>query len=159
MERRRKHKSDRASQDACCCINIYNRQANLPIKISSVRKLVSFFLQEKKVACKELSLYFVGKKKISQLHADHFQDPSPTDCITFPLDQDFLGEIFISPQAALAYNPEHPYEETTLYVLHGLLHLLGYDDIDRKDRARMRREEKRLMALVKKHQCMIRTSA
>lgn len=159
MERRRKHKSDRASQDACCRVNIYNRQANLPIKISSVRKLVLFFLQKKKVACQELSIYFIGKKKITKLHADHFQDPTPTDCITFPLDQDFLGEIFVCPQAALDYNPKHPHEETTLYIIHGLLHLLGYDDIDRKERGRMRREEKRLMALVKKHHCMIRTSS
>jgi ssRNA-specific RNase YbeY (16S rRNA maturation enzyme) len=35
------------------------------------------------------------------------------------------------------------------------LHLLGYDDIDSKQRARMRREEKRLMALIKKHRCII----
>lgn len=155
MERRRKHQGDRASQDAGCCIKIYNRQANLPIKISSVRKLVSFFLQEKKVGCKEVVVYFVGKKKISQLHQDHFQDPTPTDCITFPLDQNFLGEIFVCPQAALDYNPQHPYQETTLYVIHGLLHLLGYDDIDRKKRTQMRREEKRLMALAKKYHCLI----
>lgn len=155
MERRRKHQGDRSSQDAGCCIKIYNRQANLPIKISSVRKLVSFFLQEKKVDCKEVAVYFVGKKKISQLHQDHFQDPTPTDCITFPLNQDFLGEIFVCPQAALDYHPQHPYQETTLYVLHGLLHLLGYDDISSKERTQMRREEKRLMALAKKHHCLI----
>ncbi|MBS0649203.1 MAG: rRNA maturation RNase YbeY [Verrucomicrobia bacterium] len=120
-----------------------------------MRKLVSFFLQEKKADCKEVAIYFVGQKKISQLHQDYFQDPTPTDCITFPLDSDFLGEIFVCPQAALDYNPEHPHQETTLYVLHGLLHLLGYDDIDRKERTRMRREEKRLMALAKKHRCLI----
>jgi probable rRNA maturation factor len=156
MERRRKHKSDRASQNACCRINIYNSQTDLPIKISSVRKLVQFFLQKKGVVCQELSVYFVSKKKISKLHADHFQDPSPTDCITFPLDQDFLGEIFVCPQAALAYNPKHPYEETTLYLLHALLHLLGYDDITSKERARMRREEKKLMTLAKKACYIIR---
>ena len=155
MERRRKHQSDRASQDACCCIKIVNRQSNLPIKISSVRKLVQLFLQKKKVDCQELAVYFVSKKKITELHAEHFQDPTPTDCITFPLDQDFLGEIFVCPQAALDYNPKHPFEETTLYIIHGLLHLLGYDDIDSKKRARMRREEKRLMTLAKKHRCII----
>ena len=114
-----------------------------------------FFLQEKKVATQEVAIYFVGIRKITQLHAEHFQDPTPTDCITFPLNEQLLGEIFVCPKAAMNYNPKHPYEETTLYIIHGLLHLLGYDDIDRKKRARMRREEKRLMALAKKHRCLV----
>ncbi len=155
MERRRKHKSDRASKDACCCIKVYNRQTDLPIKISSVRKLIELFLRKKGIVCRELAVYFVSQKKITELHAEHFQDPTPTDCITFPLDQDFLGEIFVCPQAALDYNPQHPFEETTLYIIHGLLHLLGYDDISSKERSRMRREEKKLMAFVKKSQCLI----
>ncbi len=155
MERRRKHQGDRASKNPCCRIKIYNRQSNLPIDLSSVRKLVMFFLQEKKVATQEVAIYFVGIRKITQLHAKHFQDPTPTDCITFPLNEQLLGEIFVCPKAAMNYNPKHPYEETTLYIIHGLLHLLGYDDIDRKKRARMRREEKRLMALAKKHRCLV----
>ncbi|HEY5235470.1 MAG TPA: rRNA maturation RNase YbeY [Rhabdochlamydiaceae bacterium] len=123
--------------------------------LSSVRKLVMFFLQEKKVALQEVAIYFVGIRKITQLHAEHFNDPTPTDCITFPFDDQLLGEIFVCPKAALDYNPKKPYEETTLYIIHGLLHLLGYDDIDSKKRALMRREEKRLMALAKKHRCII----
>ncbi len=155
MERRRKYQSYRASKNPCCRIKLYNRQSNLPITLSSVRKLVMFFLQEKKIASQEVAIYFVGIRKISQLHAEHFNDPTPTDCITFPFDDQLLGEIFVCPKAALDYNPKKPYEETTLYIIHGLLHLLGYDDIDSKKRARMRREEKRLMALAKKHRCII----
>lgn len=155
MERRRKHESDRAPKNPCCRIKLYNRQSNLPIDLSSVRKLIMFFLQEKKIADKEVAIYFVGIRKISQLHAEHFNDPTPTDCITFPFGQELLGEIFVCPKAALDYNPKKPYEEITLYIIHGLLHLLGYDDIDSKKRSRMRREEKRLMALAKKHHCMV----
>ena len=110
------------------------------------------------MSCQEIALYFVGVRTITKLHADYFKDPTPTDCITFPLKAlgaDFLGEIFVSPQAALDYNPLRPYQEITLYILHGLLHLLGYDDIDRKKRALMRREEKRLMALAKKNKCIL----
>ena len=116
---------------------------------------MQFLLQKKSVECQEISIYFVSEKKITQLHADHFKDPTPTDCITFPLDNDFLGEIFVCPKAAILYNPKQPYQETTLYVIHGLLHLLGYDDISSKERARMRREEKKLMTLVKKSRCLI----
>jgi len=154
MERRRKHQSHRPAQNSCCRIRVTNRQSNLPIDLSSVRRLALFVLQKKKIS-QEVAIYFVGVRKITQLHAKHFNDPAPTDCITFPLNDQLLGEIFICPKAALDYNPKKPYEETTLYIIHGLLHLLGYDDIDSKQRVRMRREERRLMALIKKHRCII----
>jgi probable rRNA maturation factor len=147
MERRRKHPGDRPSQDPCYRIKIFNRQSNLPLKASSVRRLVLSVLQEKRVKCQEVALYFVGMRKIRALHAEYFQDPSPTDCITFPMNNEFLGEIFICPQAAISYNPKKPYEEVALYIIHGLLHLLGYDDIDTRKRALMRKEEKRLLKL------------
>jgi len=114
-----------------------------------------FLLQEKGVATQEVAIYFIGSRKITQLHAEFFNDPTPTDCITFPFGGQLLGEILVCPKAALDYNPQKPYEETTLYIIHGLLHLLGYDDIDSKKRALMRREEKRLMALARKHRCII----
>ncbi|HEX2580165.1 MAG TPA: rRNA maturation RNase YbeY [Rhabdochlamydiaceae bacterium] len=136
-------------------LRIINRQTNLRISLFSVRKLVLFFFQQKKISNQEVTIYFVGIRKITQLHARYFNDPTPTDCITFPFNDQLLGEIFVCPKAALDYNPKKPYEETTLYLIHGLLHLLGYDDIDSKQRARMRREEKRLMALIKKHRCII----
>jgi probable rRNA maturation factor len=157
MERRRKHQSHRPSKNTSHCrIALYNRQ---PIKITGVKEAVSFFLREKKVECQKLSVYFVGKKKITALHGQFFDDPTPTDCITFPIDEEFLGEIFICPEAALEYNPKKPAEEITLYLFHCLLHLLGYDDIDKKKRVKMRREEKRLLALARKHRCILEISS
>lgn len=161
MERRRKYKSHKSPQDSDhrCRIKIFNRQTNLPIKRSSVIEAVNFFLQEKNVDCQEIAIYFIGKRKSSQLHSQFFNDPTPTDCMTFPLDADFLGEIFICPQVAKEANPRAPYEETTLYIFHSLLHLLGYDDIDKKKRARMKREENRLLALARKNTCILESSS
>ena len=59
-----------------------------------------------------------------------------------------LGDIFVCPETAVRYAAEHgldPYVEATLYIVHGLLHLLGYDDIDPADRRFMRRAEARHM--------------
>jgi probable rRNA maturation factor len=159
MERRPKHKGHRPSQNACPRVNISNRQSDLPLSTSSAKKLVRFFLEHKKVDCQEVSVHFVTTRRIAKLHGEHFQDPTPTDCITFPLDQKFLGEIFVCPRAALDYNPRQPYIETSLYIIHGLLHLLGYDDIDKKKRALMRKEEKRLLALARKHRCLLQKPA
>ena len=96
-----------------------------------------------------MGVYFVTMKEICRLHDQFFNDPSPTDCITFPIDLDpatadrYLGDIFIAPEAALAY-PD-PYEETTLYLVHGLLHLIGYDDLTPIEKKKMRRKEKSCM--------------
>ena len=121
-----------------------------------MRSLASFILKEKKLVDKELSLYFVGKRKISLLHAQFFDDPSPTDCISFPFNEPlFLGEIFICPQIAKEYDPEKPHEETSLYIIHGILHLLGYDDIESKERKKMVLEQSRLFKLAKNNHTLV----
>lgn len=100
-------------------------------------------------------MHFVETEEISHLHGQFFGDPSPTDCISFPMDgveEDgycVLGDIFVCPNAAIEYAKEHQcdlHEETALYVVHGLLHLMGYDDIKDEDRQQMRAAEKRHMA-------------
>jgi len=113
----------------------------------------------KKSSHKEIGLYFVGKKKITALHSEFFDDPTPTDCITFPYhDPKFLGEIFVCPQVASEYVDKQGgklYEEITLYVVHGFCHLLGYDDFAIEDRKKMRRAEKKKMGELAKNNLSI----
>jgi probable rRNA maturation factor len=136
-------------------VTVYNRQKFLPIKTTSVRRLVSFVVDQKKITCKLISVYFVGPRKITQIHKDFFNDPTLTDCMTFPIDKDFLGDCVICPKVALERNPKKPYEETSHYLIHCLLHLIGYDDIDKKKQRLMRREEQRLLSLARKFGCLL----
>lgn len=130
-----------------------NAQDALSIDESQVERLVQTFLNWKEVVCKEMSIHFVNKEKISELHDSYFQDPSPTDCISFPIDSPdeddggykILGEIFVCPEVAIEYAQKHhlsPFKEVSLYIIHGLLHLLGYDDQDPTSKSIMRDEEK-----------------
>lgn len=91
-----------------------------------------------------------------QLHSDLFDDPSPTDCITCPLDSPkapahphhVLGEAFICPKTALDYAMTHsidPWEEVTRYIIHCILHLVGYEDKTVRGRSLMRRKENALL--------------
>ncbi len=102
-----------------------------------------------------MQVHFVGKKKIAEIHSDFFNDPSPTDCITFPYkDPEFLGEVFVCPQVAKEYVEKHGGDllsEITLYIVHGFLHLLGYDDQTDEDRQKMRRAEKKWCDLLAKN--------
>lgn len=108
-----------------------------------------------KVNCDEVHINFVSETAICKLHKDFFNDPSPTDCITLPIDNDesfgylLLGEVFICPKAALSY-PD-PLIETTRYLIHTLLHLVGYEDADAQGRSLMRRKERALLSYFKKN--------
>lgn len=141
-------------------IQVYNKQKNLPIASQVVKKIVEAVITREKYVCDEVSVHFITSKKISELHDKYFDDPSITDCISFPMldpkiDMGYkiLGEIFVCPQTAIQYAQKHrcnPYEECTLYIVHGLLHLMGYDDLKPQERSKMRKAEKKHIDHLKK---------
>ncbi|MFN0064989.1 MAG: rRNA maturation RNase YbeY [Chlamydiales bacterium] len=134
-------------------ILVFDQQNDLSIDIESAKQVIRRVLELEKSQANEVSLYFVSTKEICRLHEEFFHDPSPTDCISFPIDRNrklgyqFLGEIFVCPKTALDFVQtyedinENPYVETTLYVVHSVLHLLGFDDIEEVDRKKMRAKE------------------
>jgi probable rRNA maturation factor len=156
MGRRPKQKSHRPPKNTFhLVISVYNRQKDLKIDKSSVQTLVCCILEHLKVSPEEVSIYLVTKKEISKLHGQFFQDPTPTDCISFPLDDKHLGEVFVCPKVAIEYAQKKgldPYRETTLYIIHGLLHLVGYDDLEPAPRKAMRKKEKSCMRQLDKLQ-------
>lgn len=143
-------------------IYINNTQEALPIDQAQTIALVEAVLSNENQLCDEVGVNFVDQQEISRLHGQYFNDPTPTDCISFPVDdpqgQDdyrVLGDIFVCPEVAIAYAETHqtePYQELTLYIVHALLHLMGYDDIDEKDRDRMRAAENRIMTFLIENQ-------
>lgn len=160
MDRWPKHESDRPSQNPICIVKVlvYNRQKDLKIGKGSARALVQSTLDHLQIRCEETSIYFVTVKEISRLHDQFFQDPTPTDCISFPLDEDHLGEVFVCPAVAIEYAKKKnldPYAEASLYVVHGLLHLIGHDDLEEKARRSMRKKEKSCMRHLYEHRSLL----
>lgn len=98
---------------------------------------------------RELSLALVGDRRMSALHHRFMGIHGPTDVLTFPIDQDqdgavTLGEVIVCvPQARReAKRGTIPVRlELLLYALHGMLHLLGYDDRTARDFHTMHRIE------------------
>jgi probable rRNA maturation factor len=75
----------------------------------------------------EITVIFVSDKRIAQLHMQFMGIQGPTDVITFQ-----HGEIFISVETAECQAHEIGVafeQELKLYLIHGLLHLAGYDDL------------------------------
>ncbi|MCE5319156.1 MAG: rRNA maturation RNase YbeY [Parachlamydia sp.] len=121
-----------------------------------VREAVAF----ERVSGSEVAIHLIGTKAMSRLHELYFQDPSLTDCISFPLDDEVLGDVFVCPQVARAYVLQNGGDfgwETTLYIVHGLLHLMGYDDIREIDRKKMRAAEARHMRHLEKKRLVLKS--
>jgi len=85
---------------------------------------------------RELSVALVADAQMSELHGRFMHKPSPTDVLSFPLEEDSRGratsgEIVINVSQALRESRRRGIalqNELLLYALHGMLHLKGLDD-------------------------------
>jgi len=123
----------------------------------------------------ELSLVFLTDPALAKIHADFMDDPTATDVITFEGNPaaGLAGEICVSVDTAARYvgllegrSPDRPRSarrpslpsafarELTLYLVHGWLHLAGYDDLQPAKKRRMRAAEARAMKLLAAHQAV-----
>ena len=82
----------------------------------------------------KINVAVVDDPTLAELHQRYLGDASPTDVLSFALEQSpqyLEGEIVISADAALAFAAEYHWsaaDELLLYAIHGALHLVGYDD-------------------------------
>lgn len=111
----------------------------------------------------EAGLVLVDDEAIHELNREHRGVDSPTDVLSFALDEGedddltapgddwphLVGDVIISVERAEAQRVEygHSLEREIVYLLvHGLLHLYGFDHIDDADRRLMREREEEIMA-------------
>jgi probable rRNA maturation factor len=134
-------------------VEVADRQNRLPIDPGEVIDLVRYALEvEERSGAVEVA--FVDDAMIADLHERFLGVPGPTDVITFPHEDDLpgedgfpsLGEIVVSTDTAVRQAPDYgsdPVAEAYLYVVHGVLHLLGWDDgeEDAADRMAVRQRE------------------
>lgn len=102
-----------------------------------------------------ISIALVDQAAIHAINRDHLGHDWPTDVISFDLsepgDAILVGELVVSAEMAAATAVDlgvAPGDELALYVVHGLLHLCGYDDLTELDAAAMRRREDELLRSV-----------
>jgi len=115
------------------------------------------------VHCGSLSIILVDDKKIKEINKQFLNKEQPTDVIAFVLDEkdeDDWGEVYISldraREQARIFNTSWK-EELARYVIHGILHLLGYEDISEEAKSIMRkREEHYLDSIILKNNITIK---
>jgi probable rRNA maturation factor len=115
----------------------------------------------------EMGLVIAGQQRVRQLNKSYRGKDSPTDVLAFamlskpeeetpftapPDGVRHLGEVIISYPQAVKQAKEQKHSvarEVTILIIHGTLHLLGYDHIKDEDAARMRAREKEILESLK----------
>ena len=130
-------------------ISIASPQEIVPIDRGRMREAVRAVLDGEDVADAEISLAFVDNPTIHRLNQRYLQHDEPTDVLSFPLSEPnasrLAGELVIGVEVAAEQAASRGHDvqaELILYVIHGLLHLCGYDDHDDEDRDAMRGRER-----------------
>jgi probable rRNA maturation factor len=133
-------------------ILISNRQGR-PLDEEGLRSLARDTLRGEGIERAELSVSFVEQDEIAGLHERFMDEPGPTDVLSFPLDDVdeakerdsvlLLGDVVVAPAEAARNNPDDPEAELRLLLVHGILHLLGYDHEDDGARTRMWERQER----------------
>jgi probable rRNA maturation factor len=133
-------------------IRVTNHNRSRSINERFIRSIASEILRAvKKPATTELEIVFLSDERMRALNKKYADSDRPTDVLSFKLGEkefgrpdSFIGEILISSDTAARNSKVFGStfgEEIILYVIHGILHLFGYDDADAGSRARMSEKE------------------
>ena len=124
-------------------VSIASPQELVKLDRPRLREIVRQVMAEEDIKDYEISLAFVDNPTIHGINKRFLEHDEPTDVITFPYSSGkvLVGELVIGVEVALEQARVGGHEvdaELALYVIHGLLHLVGYDDKDAHDRKQMR---------------------
>lgn len=147
-------------------IELSNQQSLWQIPELDVERTVVETLKRQDVAVAEIVVALVDDATIHQVNREHLEHDFPTDVISFVYEafrnaDDYKeavnvrgyglhldGELVISVETAIRMAQEYDWEvldELRLYLVHGLLHLCGYDDLSDEERVLMRVAEREVL--------------
>jgi probable rRNA maturation factor len=130
-----------------------NNESGLEADSPGLVRLATFALDQLRIhPLAELSILLVDEETMSAYHQKYLGEPGPTDVLSFPMDElrppdddeeppaGLLGDVVLCPAVTARQAREHdrsPDAEAEYLLVHGLLHLLGYDHAEPEERAEM----------------------
>lgn len=135
-----------AHEESCSC----------PLDDTEVEAICKAVLEQEGIGRElEVSVSFVDNEQIRALNREWRGIDAPTDVLSFECDDPFdesipenepleLGDVILAPKAIAAQAPRFdntPAEEMRLMLVHGILHLLGFDHMNEADAAIMEQKE------------------
>lgn len=134
-------------------ITIRNLQTKIPIRLPVVKQIVQRAFAYLGQTDGDVSVVFVSAQRMKLLNARHLNHHYSTDILTFdyrrPGDLFLIAEIVICPSVAkhnaLLFQKSVA-QEIALYLVHGALHLMGFNDHSDKEKTQMRKKEEEVLS-------------
>lgn len=134
-------------------IAIHVPQELVALERGRLREMVRAVLAGENIQDYEISLAFVDNATIHRLNKRYLDHDEPTDVLSFPYSaagaKKLEGELVIGVQIAQEQAAQRGHDvqaELALYVIHGLLHLCGHDDLSAEDAKAMRQRERHYLS-------------
>ncbi|MDD3048439.1 MAG: rRNA maturation RNase YbeY [Bacilli bacterium] len=137
---------------------IFTNQTNNKIEeLSILRKTIKAAIKKEKLKNVEFGIIFIDDKKMHELNKEYRGIDRTTDVLTFALEDEnsiinkeyrLLGDIYISIDKAReqAIEYDHSYlRELSFLMIHGFLHLLGYDHMNKDDEIKMFEKQEEIL--------------
>lgn len=138
-------------------MEISNQQKVKKINIRNLRRYLKRILAYLSISDKDISVVLCDNSFIVSLNQKYFRKNVVTDVIAFPLpDQiqpDYLGEVVASVEEAAIVAKDLKMswqEELLLYLVHGILHLIGFSDKDSSQRKKMWEKQNQIISKFKR---------
>ena len=133
-------------------VRIESSQSDVRVPRRRIGDLVDFVRRAERVAIAEVDVAVVSADEIAMLNRRYLRHAGPTDVLSFDLSDEtttgLRAQIVVCGRVAREQSTAHGtgvHYELLLYVAHGLLHLLGYDDQSVRAAARMRARQEQLL--------------
>ena len=142
-------------------INIYNNQKAVPVRINKLqlKSALKYILRQERQPGGAFNFVFVDDREIRRINRQYLGRNNVTDVIAFSLPDrkgmptdNIRGEVVVSVEEALRQSARRGIplnKEIALYCIHGLLHLVGYDDLTKIKRLKMERKQSDYLEMVK----------
>ncbi len=137
-------------------INFYNQNVTKPkLKLNKVKSWIKYLIESKNYSVGQISVVFCSDSFILDYNRRFLQHDYYTDIITFNYNDSNVisGDLFISldtvKKNSIEYNTD-PLNELLRVIIHGILHLLGYDDKNDNDIIEMRIQEANALSIFDK---------
>jgi len=133
-------------------IDFRNEQHTLLVDEARLRAAIELVLRQANFVQAEISVAIVDDPSMHELNRRYLNHDEPTDVLSFVLEAGsgaLEGEIIVSADTAASTAVQFGWaaeDELLLYVIHGALHLVGYDDLDPAAKSEMRRQERACLA-------------
>ncbi|MBT8401249.1 MAG: rRNA maturation RNase YbeY [Rhodothermia bacterium] len=132
-------------------IDVSISHPTLTVDAEEIKRFVAMVVLTEEVRVDYLGVILCERDRHQELHRSFLGDPAPTDVLAFDLEpgsESVDGEVYVDLDTANQRHREFGStfrEEVLRYVVHGVLHLVGYRDKNSTDAEKMRTRQETLL--------------